>query len=319
MSQEIQTIDMGVIATLTKSEIDQQIATAKAYPRSIDKFQKQARQLATLNAMIAAECIYSVPRDKKKIQGPSVRLAEIIQCCWGNSRAGARIVDEGQHFVTAQGVYHDLESNVAVTYETKRRITTKEGKRYSADMIATTSNAACAIALRNAIFKGIPKAFWAGILTEVQKTIKGDVKNFTARRNEALQQFEELEFTKDEVCKALGLNGVPDITIDHMVEMYGILTALKDGETSKADLLGDTPTKPKAAPKPPTPTQKPEEKKGTSSTDEVKKEFENIISSIEDVNDLNDAVKEYKDAGHGPEFDQWVYEAAKARMGEISA
>jgi hypothetical protein len=41
----------------------------------------------------------------------------------------------GAEFVTAQGVFHDLERNVAITYEVQRRIVDKEGHRYSADMV----------------------------------------------------------------------------------------------------------------------------------------------------------------------------------------
>ncbi|MFN8826683.1 MAG: hypothetical protein ACK501_17070, partial [Planctomycetota bacterium] len=44
-----------------------------------------------------------------------------------------------------------------------RRITGKNGRRYSSDMIGVTGNAACSIALRNAVFRGIPRAFWIDI------------------------------------------------------------------------------------------------------------------------------------------------------------
>lgn len=56
--------------------------------------------------------------------------------------------------MTAQGVFHDLERNVAITYEVRRRIVDKNGRRYKPDMIGVTANAACSIALRNAILRG---------------------------------------------------------------------------------------------------------------------------------------------------------------------
>ena len=43
--------------------------------------------------------------------------------------------------------------------EVRKRIIDKNGNRYSEDMVITTSNAAIAIARRNAIFSIIPRAF----------------------------------------------------------------------------------------------------------------------------------------------------------------
>ncbi len=102
-------------------------------------------------------------------RGAERPAAEIVTSAWGNCRAGARVVDEGAEFITAQGVFHDLERNVQVTMEVRRRITGKNGRRYSSDMIGVTGNAACSIALRNAVFRGIPRAFWIDIYDAARK------------------------------------------------------------------------------------------------------------------------------------------------------
>src|SRR5262245_56131534 len=75
------------------SSINVQVATAKKYPRDVQRSLEKARQLATLNDEVAEECHYSIPRGGKQIEGPSVRLAEVVASCWGNLRIGARIVD----------------------------------------------------------------------------------------------------------------------------------------------------------------------------------------------------------------------------------
>lgn len=157
--REIMTVEAGTASLLVKGEIDMQIATAHKYPRSITQFRRDVMDMVTISEAVAQECIYALPRDNKVIEGPSARFAEVVASAWGNSRAGARVVSDQGEFVTAQGVFHDLQKNVAITYEVQRRITGKGGKRYSADMIGVTANAACSIALRNAILKGVPKAF----------------------------------------------------------------------------------------------------------------------------------------------------------------
>lgn len=220
------------LALLTRSEIDVQIATAHKFPRSIKRFRDEALQMVTLNESIADECIYALPRDNKTIEGPSARFAEIMVSAWGNCRAGARVVAEDKEFVTAQGMFHDLERNSAITYEVKRRITDKAGRRFKADMIGVTANAASSIALRNAILKGIPKAFWSEMYEASRKTVMGDAKTLVNRRSEAIAYLQKLGATGQMVCAKLGVAGVEDISLEHLVTLRGLATAIKEGDTN---------------------------------------------------------------------------------------
>src|SRR5690606_20898415 len=113
-----------------------------------------------------------------------------VASAWGNNRAGARVIDDKGDFIVAQGVFHDLERNVAITYEVQRRVVDRYGKRFKADMIGVTANAACSIALRNAVLKGVPKAFWEDMYTEARKVIMGDVKTLANRRAAAIASFQ---------------------------------------------------------------------------------------------------------------------------------
>lgn len=216
-------------ATVT-AEIDKQIATAKAYPRSVKRFISRATELVTLNSDIAAACIYSLPRDGKQITGPSVRFAEMIASAFGNLRCGARVVDEGDTMITAQGVCHDLESNLVITFEVQRRITKKNGQRFGDDMIVVAGNAANSIALRNAILRTIPKALWAGVYDAARKTAVGDAKTLASRRDAMVSRFGQLGITKEKVLAQLGKPGVEDITLDDLERMIGVFTAIKDGK-----------------------------------------------------------------------------------------
>jgi len=237
MSEEIMTATQGSIALIAAAEIDQQIATAKKYPRSLKRFADEATAMVTLNDSIAQQCIYALPRDGKTIEGPSARFGEIVASAWGNCRAGARVVNESGEFVTAQGVFHDLERNVAITYEVQRRITDKRGNRFKADMIGVTANAACSIALRNAILKGVPKAFWEGIYQRARKCIAGDFKTLANRRADAIQAFVVFGVTEAQILAKLGREGTADITMDDLVTLFGMLTAIKDGDSTPEQMF----------------------------------------------------------------------------------
>lgn len=220
------------IALLNRSEIEQQIATARRFPRSVKQFRNTTLEMVTLSESIADQCIYALPRDGKVIEGPSARFAEVIASAWGNCRAGARVVDDRGEFVTAQGVFHDLERNVAITYEVQRRITDKHGRRYKPDMIGVTANAACSIALRNAILKGVPKAFWEDMYTAARQVVMGDVKTLANRRADAVTAFQKFGVSQEQLLAKLELKGIEDVGLEHLVVLRGLLTAIKEGDTT---------------------------------------------------------------------------------------
>lgn len=231
-SQEMMNADNGTIALLNRGEIDMQIATAHKYPRSIVAFRNEVLQMVTLNEKVAGECVYALPRDGKTIEGPSARFAEVVASAWGNSRAGARVVSDAGEFVTAQGVFHDLQRNVAITYEVQRRITNNSGQRFKADMIGMTANAACSIALRNAILKGVPKAFWSDMYDAARQTIMGDIKTLANRRADMLAACVRFGATNEQVFAKLGIAGIEDVTLENLVTLRGLLTAIKEGDTT---------------------------------------------------------------------------------------
>jgi len=227
--------DSSMVALLNSSEIDTQITTARKYPRSLKLFQRDVFEMVTLSEGIAAECIYAIKRGNKIIEGPSARFAEIVVSAWGNSRAGARVVSDRGDFVIAQGGFHDLQRNVCITYEVQRRIVDKEGRRFNVDMIGVTGNAASSIALRNAILKGVPKAFWAEHFITARKTAMGDVKTLPTRRALVFEELARFGISPEQCFALLGIPGEADIGLEHLVTLKGLITALKEGDTTPED------------------------------------------------------------------------------------
>jgi hypothetical protein len=225
-------------AVLARVEYDRQVATAKLYPRSLDGFRKESITNATLTAEIARACIYALPREDREsgrtkvIDGPSARFAELILSAWGNCAAGARIVREDAEFVYAQGVFIDLEKNVKVWREVSRRITTRDGRRYSADMVGMTANAAGSIASRNATLAGIPRAFWWEAYERAKKVVAGDAETFDKRRAAAVDTARKMGLTVDRIYNALGVTGIADIGIDEYVTLEALMSAVREGEAN---------------------------------------------------------------------------------------
>ncbi len=232
--------------------VDVQVATARRFPRSITTFIRRATEMATLTPEIAASCVYALPRGGKSIEGPSARLAEIVASAWGNLRIQAGATDNDDKYITARGEAWDVESNVAIGFEVRRRITNQRGETYNDDMITVTGNAAASIALRNAVFKVVPSSFWKPIYQKCRQVIAGDARTFASRRDEMVKAFGVMGVTPERLVIALGLKGVADITLDHMVTLTGVYNALKDGETTIEEAFpesGGLGTLPQAAPR----------------------------------------------------------------------
>lgn len=252
--------DNSLAVARSRVELDGQIATARAYPRSLKKFLNDSMSMATLSMAVAEECFYALPRKErdpatgkkvtKMIEGPSVRLAEIVASAWGNARFGARVISEEAEFVIAQGVFHDLEKNTQITMEVRRRITTRDGRRYGADMIATTGNAACSIAMRNAVFRGVPKALWNDVYIASRTVAAGDAKTLASRRSEMFQWFLKRGATREGILETMGVKGEEEIGLEELATLKGIAAALRDGETTVEEAFPEPTPDDGAMPKP---------------------------------------------------------------------
>jgi len=236
-----ETIPESSLSLITKAEIDVQISTAKAFPRSMKMFLNRAESMATVSEDVAASCSYALPRGGKSLEGPTVRLAEIICSTYGNIRAGARVITNDGKTVTAQGICHDLESNYCVTVEVKRKITDKHGKTYNEDMQVVTGNAACAVAYRNAVFKVVPYALVNDVYDKAKMVARGTAETLPARREKALVYLRGLKVTDQQICDVLEIKKVEDIDLDKLDVLRGMCTLIKNGESTVKDLFDTNP------------------------------------------------------------------------------
>lgn len=222
--------EVNALEAITRSEVAMQLDSAHRWPRSISRFLQEAKGLATISEEVAESCMYSVPRGGKMITGPSVRLAEMIASSWGNLHVGARVIDVGPGEVTAQAVAWDLQKNVRVTIEAQRSIIDKRGNRFNDDMIRVTGMAAISIALRNAVFRIVPRAYVENVYGHARATAVGDAKTLTARRDAVLARLGKLGATPERVFARLGIAGANDVSLEHLETLIGLGTAVKGGE-----------------------------------------------------------------------------------------
>ena len=232
----IQIQQAELLQAINKSEVDMQISTAKMYPRELPKVLNQIATYATMDTETASDCFYVLRRNgdngNNAIEGLSVRMAEIIAGAWGNLRVQTRIIGNDGKTITAQGVCHDLETNVAVSVEVKRRITDRNGRTFSEDMQVVTGNAASAIAFRNAVLKVVPKAVTKKVIAEVKQVALGQAIDLEHGRQNCLAMFGKIGVTPKMIFDMFSISKIEEIDKNILFELKGMFNAIKEGTTT---------------------------------------------------------------------------------------
>lgn len=236
---EVKVEQAEMLQAINRAEIDVQISTAKQYPREISRVLNQIETYATMDKEIAEDCFYALRRgqgnDSSVIEGLSVRMAEIIAGAWGNLRVQTRIIGNDGKTITAQGVCHDLETNVAVSVEVKRRITNKKGETYSEDMQVVTGNAASAIAFRNSLFKVVPKAVTKKVISNIKQVALGTSLNLELSRQNIIAYYAKIGVSKAMLFGYLEIKSLEDIDKEIVFELRALKTAINEGTTTVAE------------------------------------------------------------------------------------
>lgn len=242
--------NQSLAVQLAMAELNQDVVTARSFPRSVATVMRNITQLVMLDEQTAKECIYAVPRDGKTVRGPSIRLAEIIASQWGNCHCASRVVhiDRIEKYVESEGIFHDLETGLKRTARTRKAIAKRDGSVYSLDMIMTAGNAAASIGMREAILKGVPKAVWRQAYEHAEKVIRGDVTTLAERRGDAMKALLGLGVSAERVFAAINVAGIEEIGLDELADLFTMYQGVKNGDTNVDEVFpspkakGDAPT-----------------------------------------------------------------------------
>lgn len=248
-----------VLPAAPTNDIDIQIKTANAYPRDLKKALGEAMALAS-DPAIAGGLEYHKERAGKVIEGPSIRLAEIVAYAWKNLRIADHIVAIGNREVTVEGICFDLERNVAVRREVTKSIMSRDGRRFSDDMIQVTAQAACATARRNAIFAVVPGSFVEQIREQGRRTLAGGTdtdKGASDAIANMFGSFRRIGVQASDVLRKIGKTSAGEIEPADLARLRGIMNSIKEGEATAEEIFSgqdadiEPASKPEPGPAPP--------------------------------------------------------------------
>lgn len=222
---------------LERAQLDHAIVTAHKFPRIYQNVVRRIKAQALFSEAAAENCIYSLPRGKKPIIGPSVGLSDIVASSWGNLRRSARHVytDRREKKVICEGAFLDLETNSLTQVEVSRRISDKNGRLYNDDMVGVTIQAALAIAGRNVVLRAVPRAVWFPVFEDALRMVRGSEATLPERRDAAIKALMPFNIDPPRLLKYLGLEKIDDLGIEHMPSLRAMYQNLRDGSTVAED------------------------------------------------------------------------------------
>ena len=234
-------VETSALAVMERAEIDMQIATAKRWPRSLSVFTKKAIAMVSIDEETNEKCLYCRPVGKSEngeieyARGESIRLAEIVAGCYGNIRVAGMITEMAPRYVKAIGIAHDLENNYAAKAEAVEATVTRQGFPFSERMRVVVAKAAQSKAIRDAIFRIVPKSLCKSIIAVAQDIALGKGEPLETRRTRVIEWINKLGIEPIRVYTAIGVKGPKELDNDKLAVLTGLKTAIKDGDTTIDD------------------------------------------------------------------------------------
>ena len=223
------------------SEIQAMVFMAKQFPRN--QIQAADRILnACTRQTLADSAVYSYPRGGQNIEGPSIRLAEVLAQNWGNLDFGIRELSQENGVSTVEAYAWDLETNVRqakvfqVAHKRMARVGTKTltDPRDIYEMVANQGSRR----LRACILSIIPGDIVEAALAQCSVTQAASVGATP----------EEIKETIRKLTATMGKFGITAENIQdryqcrleairpaQIVELRKIYTSLKDGMSKPSD------------------------------------------------------------------------------------
>ncbi len=245
--------NVGTIAIESEravAEAQGKMVLAKRFPR--DTAMAAARAIDACKRPSLAEAgIYRYSRGGGNVEGPSIRLAEELARCWGNIEYGLRELSRKDGYSEMEAFAWDLETNVrSVQNFTVRHIRDKRGGgqelREERDIYEITANMGSR-RVRARILAILPPDLTDAAVAQVRKTLRdGSELPLADRINNMVRFLVSHGVTTTMLVSYLG-HPIDQTTPDELVDLKGIATSLKDGQSKVSDHFGVKDEAPKGS------------------------------------------------------------------------
>jgi hypothetical protein len=232
----------GVLAQSSSSremeEVKGQIFMAKQFPRNVFEAEKRILDSCKRESL-AKVAVYQYPRGGSKVEGPSIRLAEVLAQNWGNLAFGVKELEQRPGESVAMAYAWDLETNVrqekifTVPHSRKAggQIKKLDDPRDIYELVANQG----ARRVRACVLSIIPGDIVDKAVEECNRTLTGQNKSpLKDRVGNALKAFKDNHRVTQQMIEARFGYNVDSFSERDYLDLIKIFNSLKDG-MSKVD------------------------------------------------------------------------------------
>jgi len=231
----------SIESSRSNKEVEAAVLLAKKFPRNE---QSAANRIANScsRPKFASSAIYSFKRGGQKVEGASIRLAEVIARNWGNLQFGVKEVDRRENMSIVEAFCWDLETNTRSTKEfaVLHVRDTKEGQKQltnERDIYEMIANQG-ARRLRNCILSCVPDDLVELAKDKVNETLslaaKGSAVDMQAKIRSMLEAFNGIGVSREMLEKYLNVK--PEAaSAKQIVDLGKIYNSLKEGYSEIKD------------------------------------------------------------------------------------
>lgn len=233
------------------SEVKAQVFMARQYPRdplySMDQILNECKR-----PTLADAAVYTFPRGKETVSGPSIRLAEVLARNWGNVNFGQEVLERGVDkrgvgFSLVRAFAWDLQTNLYVSrqFEVKHFRSTRTGGYKltdDRDIYELEANMG-ARRLRACILQVIPGDVTSAAVNACRQTASSglnemmkDEKQRAALVAKMLRIYEKLGVAQVDLETYLNTR-MEDWSADEMLKLKELKNGLDDGAISLGDIF----------------------------------------------------------------------------------
>ncbi len=218
------------------TEAQGKLMLAKQFPRDENEAFTKVME-SCKRAGMANQAVYSFPRGRQTVSGPSIRLVEEIARCYGNIEYGLRELSNAGGESEMEAYAWDLQTNTVSSQKFKvKHIRDKRGGgevlKDQRDIYEITANMG-ARRLRARMLAILPPDIVESAVDECRKTMSGqNEKPRTDRIRDLLQAFDKLSVTKEMIENRLE-HGVDAISEDEIVDLRGIYNSIKNSQSKR--------------------------------------------------------------------------------------
>ena len=222
------------------AETQAAMVVAKAHPR--DEFRAYTNIIkACQRPSLASSAMYAFRRGGQIVEGPSIRLAEVLARAWGNINYGLRELSRSEGESEIEAFSWDLETNTRVTRQfVVRHIRDKKGggQKLSEerDIYELTANMGQR-RVRACLLELIPGDVVEEAVNQCKSTLaKGDGKPLEDRVRAMIIAFDELGVTKEMIEEYLS-HKITAIVPAQLVKLTQIYKSIKDGVAPREEFF----------------------------------------------------------------------------------